>query len=147
MSILIISKSIFLTPDSQHQTRLSAWYYSSSKHIDNWEKVNILLLSGLANLQLLWSTTGIYNIVIAIYLTKFRKHVFSEPPSGRWLFLNRVSEKSKSRLRLKRVYAFNLSRDLDFFRDEIQKNSTPVGGSENDGNFWIEWDTSVYLIV
>jgi hypothetical protein len=28
--------------------------------------------------------------------------------------------------------------DLDFSRDEIQKKSTPFGGSENDGNFCIE---------
>ena len=41
----------------------------------------------------------------------------------------------------------NLSRDLDFFQDDIQKKSTPVGGSENDGNFLIEWDTSVQLKV
>ena len=48
-------------------------------------------------------------------------------------FLSRVSEKkSRSRVRLKRVYAFNLSRDLDFSDTRFRKKSTPVGGEEND---------------
>ena len=85
-----------------HDFWISCWVFYTEKNIFRcfWFMLTSMMTYMMATAYNWTRNSSIwFHVVevIAIYLTKFRKHVFSEPPSFRTLtFLNRVSEKSKS---------------------------------------------------